>query len=815
MISADTQKRQISLVHYMRKLLVVMAWGLAWYIPLLISNEQTNNLLTMFTGVVFSLAGLFILAALTDREEWTVLDLPLGFITTLVLVFPVSRIIILLDLDANPNNLILYTLFALSTTALLFNLYAQKTWHLTWIPPRQHYLWVILLGIAFIAVSWWIVEGTHPVYDLITDHRDVMEYERSEIYIANSISLSGGENAIRIHELYRALWLRASGADSILQTFQAQAIFLAFLSLLAVYKIAALLGLPHPYPCIAVLAQVMLLRSMTSLLLPGGFFYQRLPENESAASFIAVFVAMICVIEALKQPSRFTFLFLAIGLLGATVTNPAQGIFVFVLVGVWALLLLVVQKTYILLFILFSSGAAISALAYYLLPSFIEQELYWHLNLPEQGIYFYDHGLTIFVDQTIFYTLKFDYVLYAAYIPIISSLLLSTKHIKDSLLSQYIFVHGSVLLLALLPLSAAIIGVLVRPYNMHRLLPMLPFGIATAFVVYALGQRISTRYRPRLHVATLLLLLVVLVTGQTEINHYIAVERYDPQFDLEALSEVGVFLDNQVTFEGTSYAVAGQNIILTELLNQVTGLAVPVHYRFWEDFAHSSWVRTLTYPEQREIAALFFLEQNVEYVVFYHDDYDIQLDVPRLARVYDYFPENFELVFSNDAFQVYEVLNLERVESCVYPFYSVLNDCLPEEEIEVLMPWEPTPIEGLGAFPVVDLGDNTVQEGDVLGPLDHALRGAFTLDEVAARGPEAQATVEAWRQDKSACHLSNLGIRYLLAPTLWIQWLSDAEYANLIDPNQYREIQMIHLWMHPPQEDEALYLYEVVCEAGP
>jgi hypothetical protein len=289
--------------------------------------------------------------------------------------------------------------------------------------------------------------------------------------------------------------------------------FLAIAACLALYRLARGLGVSSPTAVFSVAAQFVVLALLSEYLQPGAPFFRQLGTDKASAAFIFVPVFILSLSKYLSRPGRRPAILCLLTGLSLSLMHPVIGSFgVIIAIGMAlfsitkdnarshmliALLCFLILSPYVV--IRFFPTASQTEIPYEaptasnsegiesMIMMWGEGPFYglnpaaWRLPVPDWGGASWLGNL-----------LALGWII----VPV-SGAILSAKHLRTSLLSQYIFSSLLLCLAAAFPLTGWLIGRIFSVWMLERTTWLYPFGLSLAYLLpVEVGRGAVLKYSP-------------------------------------------------------------------------------------------------------------------------------------------------------------------------------------------------------------------------------------------------------------------------------------------------------------------------------
>jgi hypothetical protein len=273
---------------------------------------------------------------------------------------------------------------------------------------------------------------------------------------------------------------------------------LACFSFLGIYSLGRTLGLPRAAAGLAILAQGFSLMRLTKWNQPGNLFFQRLTEDKVAAAFFISLILILLVVEYFERPTTSKLILVGVAALAMVFTHPIQFGMTCMIVGVYGLPLLFNKDLRWKYVVLIGVLAAVVLIPYtfrfgggeysqtlsFSLKDVAENDEFARFGVRRidivEGTQFY--GISHYLTRGLPYEISLVAVAF--------SLFFFWKHKS----ARYVLAAFLVLGVSMFPYTGWMVGMFTTPFQLWRLTWLMPFGLAFAFLfwaVFELAQKIK------------------------------------------------------------------------------------------------------------------------------------------------------------------------------------------------------------------------------------------------------------------------------------------------------------------------------------
>jgi len=298
--------------------------------------------------------------------------------------------------------------------------------------------------------------------------------------------------------LVEAMISGLSGVDGLLITGVFLPPALACFSFLGIYSLGRFLGLPRAAAGLAILAQGFSLMRLTKWNQPGNLFFQRLTEDKVAAAFFLSLILILLAVEYLEKPSPRKLLLVGIAALAMVFTHPIQFGMTCMIVGVYGLPSLLdktIRWKYVALIAVLAAVALIPYTfrfgggEYSQTLSFSMEDVEENDESARLGVRRLD-----IIEGTGFYGISHYLTRGLPYEVSLVAVALSLFFFWKNKSARYVLAAFLVLGVSMFPYTGWIVGMFTTPFQLWRLTWLMPFGLAFAFLAWAvfeLAQKIK------------------------------------------------------------------------------------------------------------------------------------------------------------------------------------------------------------------------------------------------------------------------------------------------------------------------------------
>jgi hypothetical protein len=285
--------------------------------------------------------------------------------------------------------------------------------------------------------------------------------------------------------LVEAVLSQLSGLHGVLVTGIYIAPILVGLSIFAVYNLARGLGLGQLESLLAITAQLVALLRLTTNGEAGFMYFDRFPEDKVVAAFVLAPVVLLTFVELLQEVTRKKTLLLALLAGGLLWTHPVMLGMTALIAGIYGMLTLLERGK------LASLGVGVSVFFILMLTPlsfrfFSTQDVYEYTmedamvqgreNMLKSGY------LTVLENER-YYGISSSITQGFPYEILALAALLGMFIIKRDRAGRFVFAAFLTLGLAMIPYTGWVIGLATSPFQLWRVTWIMPFGIATAFLI--------------------------------------------------------------------------------------------------------------------------------------------------------------------------------------------------------------------------------------------------------------------------------------------------------------------------------------------
>jgi hypothetical protein len=267
---------------------------------------------------------------------------------------------------------------------------------------------------------------------------------------------------------------------------------LACFSFLGIYSLGRTLNLPRPAAALAILAQGFSLMRLTKWNQPGNLFFQRLTEDKVAAAFFISLIFILLAVEYFEKPSARKLMLVGVAALAMVFTHPIQFGMTCMIVGVYGLPMLfnkdlrwkyvaligVLAVVVLIPYTFRFMGGEYSQTLSFSLKDVAENDEFARFGVRRidiiDGTQFY--GISHYLTQGLPYEISL--------VAVALSLFFFWRHKS----ARYVLAAFLVLGVSMFPYTGWIVGTFTTPFQLWRLTWLMPFGLAFAFLVWAVFE---------------------------------------------------------------------------------------------------------------------------------------------------------------------------------------------------------------------------------------------------------------------------------------------------------------------------------------
>jgi len=292
--------------------------------------------------------------------------------------------------------------------------------------------------------------------------------------------------------LVEALISDLSGVDGLLITGVYLPPALASLSFLGIYSLGRTLSLPRAAAGLAILGQGFSLMRLTKWNQPGNLFFQRLTEDKVAAAFVISLILTLLVVEYFEKPTARKLILVGIAALAMVFTHPIQFGMTCMIVGVYGLPTLLdknVRWKYVALIIVLAAVVLIPY-TFRFGGGEYSQTLSFSLEDVEENDEFARFGVRRIdiIEGTRFYGISHYLTRGLPYEVSVVAVALTLFFFWKNKSARYVLAAFLTLGVSMFPYTGWIVGMFTTPFQLWRLTWLMPFGLAFAFLVWAIFE---------------------------------------------------------------------------------------------------------------------------------------------------------------------------------------------------------------------------------------------------------------------------------------------------------------------------------------
>lgn len=360
------------------------------------------------------------------------------------------------------------------------------------------------LGAALLLTAWLCVAPSLGSDDLTHVARVAAFQQRPQLGFGGIAF--GGDNVIA-PRYWLAFWPLVEAVLSTLADVQPLELttnhlggLLGFVGGLAVFNLARTLGLSRRLAVLAVLAQT------TGLLLtalrdqPGLLFFNRVAEDKFFAFFVLAPIVLQIVVSYLERPARRTVARVVLAWLALLFSHPTSlGMVALVVGGFCALELLFGARREAALVLAVIVPLTGAAAVVRFVPHVYHQRVFFDVETAseEKEVTAGRKRRVAQIPGTRFYGIGPAAVGTTGRVLGVAVLGLALLRVRRQRTARYVAAALGVVAAAVFPYTGWILGSLLTPFHLWRILCLVPFGIGTAFVLAlgrdALARRLASR----------------------------------------------------------------------------------------------------------------------------------------------------------------------------------------------------------------------------------------------------------------------------------------------------------------------------------
>jgi hypothetical protein len=461
--------------------------------------------------------------------------------------------------------------------------------------------------------------------------------------------------------LVEALISHLSGVDGLLITGVYLPPALACLSFLGIYSLGRTLNLARVAAGIAVLAQGFSLMRLTKWNQPGNLFFQRLTEDKVAAAFVISLILTLLVVEYLEKPSTRKLILVGIAALAMIFTHPIQFGMTCMIVGVYGLPSLLDKNVRWKYIVLIAVLAAVVFIPYTfrLGGGEYSQTLSFSLEDVEENDEFARFGVRRIdiIEGTRFYGISRYLTRGLPYEVSLVSVALALFFFRKNRSARFVLAAFLVLGVSMFPYTGWIVGMFTTPFQLWRLTWLMPFGLAFAFLVWAvfeLAQKIKLveRWKFWLQPAFYLAAFAAMIGLVVYVRPWAASNLPSNNLDMVDIYSNYVRVGermNELYVTGMPVIIGAPDATVNGILPSMTLKFSPLVFRVQGGGEQTKVWKSLVAdeipPEERLIR---LRESNVEYLL-------IRGEPAWLPTFKEKYPQDFILIFKDQRLSLYQL----------------------------------------------------------------------------------------------------------------------------------------------------------------
>ncbi|CAG0947259.1 hypothetical protein ANRL1_03876 [Anaerolineae bacterium] len=460
--------------------------------------------------------------------------------------------------------------------------------------------------------------------------------------------------------LVEAMISDLSGVDGLIITSVYLPPVLACLSFLGIYTLGRTLSLPRPAAGLAILAQGFSLMRLTKWNQPGNLFFQRLTEDKVAAAFVISLILTLLVVEYLEKPSTRKLILAGIAALAMIFTHPIQFGMTCMILGVYGLPSLLDKNIRWKYVALIAVLAAVVFIPYTFRFGGGEysQTLSFSLEDVQENDEFARFGVRRIdiIEGTRFYGISHYLTRGLPYEISLVAVTLTLFFFWRNKLSRYVLAAFLVLGVSMFPYTGWVVGTFTTPFQLWRLTWLMPFGLAFAFLVWAvfeLAQKIKLveQWKLWLQPAFYLVAFAVMIALVVYVRPWAASNLPANNLDMLDIYSNYVRVGERMNQLEVDFPVivGAPDATVSGIIPSLTLKFNPLVFRVQGGGEQTKVWRSVTAdeipPEERLIR---LRESNIEYLL-------VRGEPAWLPEFREKYPEEFSLVFKDQRLSLYRL----------------------------------------------------------------------------------------------------------------------------------------------------------------
>ena len=323
----------------------------------------------------------------------------------------------------------------------------------------------------------------------VTDFQGASELDYTHFVFGSDVLLSK-RFLISYWTLGQAV-LASNAGMHIIELYPLLMVAVALLAMLAVFELASGLGLPRVWAQLASIAQVAMLTTLweeNEVYRVGRTFLQYTLLDNNVATHVFAPLLLRVVADYLASFTGRRLVLVVLMAFGTLFVHPGMlgllGLIIGFYVALGALLYGWSRKEAALL----TPLALVAAIPF----SF---RLFWREQVLPSSLDQMDYvprGVTLLGDSGL-YSVTIGYLLHPPFIPVVLAEVVALFHVRRCPAARYVLACLLALGLTLIPHSASLVGSAVTPTILARVLWLMPFGLATSFLLLKLFERVADR----------------------------------------------------------------------------------------------------------------------------------------------------------------------------------------------------------------------------------------------------------------------------------------------------------------------------------
>lgn len=569
---------------WLARVLLLVLWTCFWFLPWQGLLASAAWLRVLFSYAAFLIPGILIAAILLPRGIDPSDALTLGLVISIAVTGLLGLAAKLLQFSISFVGDGLYVCGAAALLLTQPTVSIPKNW-------RQPRVWkwtaIIPLALGLVVVARLtlgnVLGGDDGVYNAYLTHFvDAPRIDFGDIFFQLNRP-APVRYAIDMWMMSEAVLSKWSNLHALQFTFLYIAPLMAVTSVIAMYKLARALNLSSQAAAWASALQVVCLLWLLEPSLAGATFFNRLSNDKVAAAFVVAPIFLRAALGWLNAPQWRTFLLASFCAAGLVLTHPTIFGFTCGILGLYGVFEWVLNRKPLRPLVALGGMLVLLMIVPALFRLFPGSWTMLYAFTPDEELAGGTAAARLTQWNGFLYGLDPQLVLDVPFGIALAACAAALTRLRSSPVARYILAAGIFVMLAVLPLTAWLLGIVFTPFQLWRIPWLMPFGICAVLLGSALRDWFAPRLPRMLFTPGLAALGVVVLVVATaawvnfsQSNRLDALklkpgwtQRYDP------LVEIGHALDAEL--QGTN-VVLGTDIKTNDALPGLSAKARIIAY---------------------------------------------------------------------------------------------------------------------------------------------------------------------------------------------------------------------------------------------